>query len=189
MRQLDDFVGGIDSSVEYQREKLLVVQADHQSHEAEITDMKQNITHLDILAQNNEIELANFENKINHKTNHIMKSEQQLKDKVKQVEKLTGNVTGKLETIDDTVQKNYVAFEVGLRHAATQAVDAKQKGILRILAYFSSDFFHENEVISYCRIVLKILKKSLNSEHRIVKVKLALLDYRNHSINYILFSI
>ena len=139
MRQLDDFVGGIDSSVEYQREKLLMVQADHQSHEAQITDMKQNITHLDILAQNNEIELANFENKINHKTNHIMKSEQQLKDKVKQVEKLTGNVTGKLETIDDTVQKNYVAFEVGLRHAATQAVDAKQKGIIRILAYFSSD--------------------------------------------------
>ena len=64
-----------------------------------------------------------------------MKSEQQLKDKVKQVEKLTGNVTGKLETIDDTVQKNYVAFEVGLRHAATQAVDAKQKGIYRILVF------------------------------------------------------
>ena len=112
-----------------------MVQADHQSHEAQITDMKQNITHLDILAQNNEIELANFENKINHKTNHIMKSEQQLKDKVKQVEKLTGNVTGKLEIIDDTVQKNYVAFEVGLRHAATQAVDAKQKGIHRILVF------------------------------------------------------
>lgn len=105
-----------------------MVQADHQSHEAEITDMKQNITYLDILAQNNEIELSNFENKINHKTNHILKSEKDLKAKVNQVEKMTGSVTGKLDDIDETVQKNYVAFEVGLRHAATQAVDAKQKG-------------------------------------------------------------
>lgn len=127
LRQLDSLVDTIDANVEYQKEKFLSVQANSQDHEKAIEEVKFNITDLDHTIQNHNIEMKNFEKKVNYRTNTIYRKEQALTEKVAGIEKLTGNFTGQLESVSNDVEKNYVAFEVGLRHAATSAADARQK--------------------------------------------------------------
>jgi len=127
LRQLDGMVESIDANVEYQKEKMFAVQAESAGHDHQISNLKQNVTFLDVRAQNNQIELNNFEKKINYKNRIFEKSEKELKEKVNGLEKMSGNFTGQLSEVENVVEKNYVAFEVGLRHAATSAADARQK--------------------------------------------------------------
>ena len=125
---MDGIVDSIDASVEYQKEKFLLVEAETRDQDSHISNLTKNVTILDVELQNNEIQLKNFANQVNHRTRTILKTENNLKQKVAGIEKMTGNFTGKLDSVSDTVDKNYVAFEVGLRHAATSAADARQKG-------------------------------------------------------------
>lgn len=118
----------IDSNVEYQKEKFILVEAETHEQDLNIHNLNQNVTHLDVELQNNEIGLNNLANTVNYRTRNIMKTESDLKKKVAGIEKMTGNFTGQLGAVSDVVEKNYVAFEVGLRHAATSAADARQKG-------------------------------------------------------------
>lgn len=127
LRHLDGLMDAIDSNVEYQKEKFILVEAETHEQDLNIHNLNQNVTHLDVELQNNEIGLNNLANTVNYRTRNIMKTESDLKKKVAGIEKMTGNFTGQLGAVSDVVEKNYVAFEVGLRHAATSAADARQK--------------------------------------------------------------
>ena len=128
LHSLDNKVYQIDSSVDSQNKKVSELTLNSFGVNEEIEIINHNLTNVEITLNEFESDTKDFKRKVNYQNRVLMNKENKLKTKVLGIEKITGNFTGAIHHVEEEIENNYVAFEIGLRHASTSAADARQQG-------------------------------------------------------------
>ena len=125
--ELNNWVTNLDTALENQHYDLEDKAETIGDNQIQITLLESNVTKLDQRFVKSGVQLNNFKHNINHKTEHILKKEQNLEKVVSQVRKESANFTAMIDTVSSDVISHHAAFEKGLKTASTSAAYAKQK--------------------------------------------------------------
>jgi chromosome segregation ATPase len=125
--ELNNWVTNLDTALENQHYDLEDKATTIGDNQIQITLLESNVTKLDQRFVKSGVQLNNFKHNINHKTEHILKKEQNLEKVVSQVKKESANFTAMIDTVSSEVNSHHAAFEKGLKTASTSAAYAKQK--------------------------------------------------------------
>lgn len=125
--ELSNWVTNLDSALETQHYDLEDKTQDISNNQIQITLLESNVTKLDTRFAKSAAQLNNFKHNINHKTEQILKKEQNLEKIVDVVRQESANFTSMIDHVSSEVTSHHLAFEKGLKTASTSAAYAKQK--------------------------------------------------------------
>merc|ERR1712157_295897 len=118
---------GLDTALENQHYDLEDKSGAISDNQIQITLLESNVTKLDTRFAKNAAQMNNFKHNINHKTETILKKEQNLEKVVNLVRKESANFTSMIDTVSAEVNSHHLAFEKGLKTASTSAAALNTK--------------------------------------------------------------